>query len=268
MALEIGLVLALVLSVAGLAGASQPATTPAPANDGSAPSSTARSADGSSALPIHISRLVVREGAPGASLEVEADAALVWSSYRNADGELVVEIPNSRPEPAVMGQDLDSGLISSVRVAVEESEGRPLTRFIVSTRQETEHTVFAEANELRVRIAPVGQLADLPESPAGVLEESEVEVATAPEIDRVPQAPLAPAPVVTASAPVAPRPAMQLAAAGTPDRPAVAPPRPGLRPPASTASPSSRARGKRSCGSLATAASPTRPSCFPIRTAS
>ncbi|MGE0641115.1 MAG: type IV pilus secretin PilQ [Thermoanaerobaculia bacterium] len=222
MALEIGLVLALILSVAGLAGASQPATTPAPANDGSAPSSTAISADGSSALPIHISRLVVREGAPGASLEVEADAALVWSSYRNADGELVVEIPNSRPEPAVMGQDLDSGLISSVRVAVEESEGRPLTRFIVSTRQETEHTVFAEANELRVRIAPVGQLADLPESPAGVLEESEVEVATAPELDRVPQAPLAPA--ATASAPVAPRPAIQLAAVGTPDRPAVAPP--------------------------------------------
>src|SRR5690349_23330551 len=39
----------------------------------------------------------LREGAPEVYVDLEASAPLVWTSYRNADGRVIVELPNAVP---------------------------------------------------------------------------------------------------------------------------------------------------------------------------
>jgi len=179
------------------------------------------------ALPATISRLAVVEGAPGTRIELVADSALVWTTYRDADGALVIELPNTRPLPAVQTENPPSGLVSSVAVAVDETSGRPLTRLTVATRQEAEHMLVAGQNSLRIDMspAPVGTaIAQAPAAPAAA-------VATTPEVAELPEpvevaetgpAPSEPAPTpspaVVAAAPVS------LASFGTPESPVVAPP--------------------------------------------
>jgi hypothetical protein len=85
-------------------------------------------------LPATISRLAVMEGAPGTRIELVADTALVWTTYRDADGALVIELPNTRPLPAVVAERPAVGLVSAVEVAVDETSDRPLTRLTVRTR--------------------------------------------------------------------------------------------------------------------------------------
>ena len=108
------------------------------------------------ALPATISRLAVVEGAPGTRIELVADSALVWTTYRDAAGALVIELPNTRPLPAVQAENPPSGLVSSVAVAVDETSGRPLTRLTVQTRGEAEHTLVAGQNSLRIDMSPAG----------------------------------------------------------------------------------------------------------------
>src|SRR5262245_20481225 len=148
MALKIGMSWALVLAVAGVstAAAADAARTPVAPLEATAD-------------PVSLSRLAIVEGAPGSSVEVDSDAALVWTSYRNADGQLVIEIPNSRPEPGVTSEEVASGLVSAVRVTVEESEGRPLTRLTVVTRQDAQHSLVGAGNGLRIDLMPVGEIA-------------------------------------------------------------------------------------------------------------
>lgn len=141
-------------------------------------------------MPATISRLAVVEGAPGTRIELTADSALVWTTYRDADGALVIELPNARPAAAVRTENPPAGLVSSVAVSVDETSGRPLTRLTVQTRQAAEHTLVAGQNNLRIDLTPAGTAA--------------VQVAEA--------TPAAPATLATP------------AALGTADRPLVAPP--------------------------------------------
>ena len=56
------------------------------------------SADGAAqAVPAaaEISRLEVTEGAPGARVELEADRPVVWTTFRDAEGHLVLELPDA-----------------------------------------------------------------------------------------------------------------------------------------------------------------------------
>ncbi len=149
--------------------------------------------------PATISRLAVVEGAPGTRIELTADSSLVWNSYRDADGALVIELPNARPAAEVRAQNPPTGLVSSVAVSVDETGGRPLTRLTVLTRQEAEHTLVAGQNSLLIDMTPAGT------APA------RADVAPAPRpAERIALAP---------TAPLAPT-----SAQGTPDRPLVAPP--------------------------------------------
>ena len=154
------------------------------------------------ALPATISRLAVMEGAPGTRIELVADSALVWTTYRDADGALVIELPNSRPLDSVHAENPPAGLVSAVNVAVDETSDRPLTRLTVRTRQEAEHTLVAGPNSLHIDLNPAG-VARL----AAPVET--VAVADAPE---------------AAPAAAAPAPGVSFASLGTPDRPHVAPP--------------------------------------------
>lgn len=193
------------------------------------------------ALPATISRLAVVEGAPGTRIELVADSALVWTTYRDANGALVIELPNARPLPAVQAENPPSGLVSSVDVALDETSGRPLTRLTVLTRGEAEHTLVAGQNSLRIDMSPAGTATAAVAAPE-VSEPSEV-ATLADSASSEPAAPAtdtavaeaAPAPVEAASAPIviAATPArpsaaaaapLSLAAYGTPESPVVAPP--------------------------------------------
>ncbi|MFN7941710.1 MAG: type IV pilus secretin PilQ [Thermoanaerobaculia bacterium] len=100
-----------------------------------------------------IQRLDVAEGAPGSRIALAATSPLVWTSYRDADGDLVVELPNARPDDAVHDLALPDGLVESVRVTVEQGD-RPLTRLLVRTRQEAEHSLSAQGASLVVELTP------------------------------------------------------------------------------------------------------------------
>ena len=106
-----------------------------PEADASAPVADAAAAPASAMRPAvaEISRLDVIESAPGARVEIEAGTPLVWTTFRDADGNLVLELPNSRPVEGVGDQALETGLVAEVRVASDGSAERPLTRVVVTT---------------------------------------------------------------------------------------------------------------------------------------
>ncbi|MEO8198471.1 MAG: type IV pilus secretin PilQ [Thermoanaerobaculia bacterium] len=161
-------------------------------------------------LPATISRLAVMESAPGTRIELVADSALVWTTYRDADGALVIELPNTRPLETVHAANPSAGLVSSVAVAVDETSDRPLTRLTVRTRQDAEHTLVAGPHGLRIDLNPAG----VERIPAAV---ETVASPGSPQIAAV-HAPAVPVPPVPATTTVS------LAVLGTPDRPYVAPP--------------------------------------------
>ncbi len=162
-------------------------------------------------LPATISRLAVMEGAPGTRIELVADSALVWTTYRDADGALVIELPNTRPLESVHAANPPAGLVSSVAVAVDETSDRPLTRLTVRTRQEAEHTLVAGPNSLHIDLNPAG-VARVPTA---------FETVAAADVPPAAET-AAPAPAAAPTVPAAP--VASLAALGTPDRPYVAPP--------------------------------------------
>jgi type IV pilus assembly protein PilQ len=150
-----------------------------------------------------IRSLDLREGAPESFVDLEASAPLVWTSFRNAEGQVVVELPNAVPAPHLADLSPEDGLISSLDVQSSEEGSRPLTRLVIATRQEAEHSITADGSRLRIQLMPVGEqgASKLAFEPLG----EETAAAQPP-----------------ASAPAAPAAAAS-AEAGSPDRPAVAP---------------------------------------------
>jgi len=114
-----------------------------------------------------IQALAVHPGHDGAQLEVASDGALVWTTYRDADGRLVIELPNSTPADSVVDLWLDEGLLEAVEVATEMSGDRPLTRLTIRTRGASEHSIQASGPALLVDFTAVGEIADS----AGVTDE-------------------------------------------------------------------------------------------------
>ncbi|HEY7214154.1 MAG TPA: AMIN domain-containing protein, partial [Thermoanaerobaculia bacterium] len=163
-----------------------------------------------SSAPVEIRSLDLREGAPEAFVDLEASGPLVWTSFRNAEGRVVVELPNSVPGSRLADLAPEEGLISSLAIQKSEEGSRPLTRLVIATRQEAEHSITADGSKLRIQLAPVGEQgkAKLAFEPLGE------ETAAAPPAG-TPAQPPAPAPaepVGTAAAP-----------SGTVDNPAMAP---------------------------------------------
>jgi type IV pilus secretin PilQ/predicted competence protein len=198
-----GIIVALAAAVLawGCASAKPEASASAPA---SSTQTSAAPAASTQPAPAEISRLEVSEAAPGARIEIGAQQALVWTTFRDADGNLVVELPNSRPSPDLTDQTFDSGLVSSVHVSGDGPADRPLTRVVIATRERAEHRLDAESKGLRIDLVP---------------SEEPAQAASAPAAQ--PAAPAAEATPASA-APASPSPAT-LAAAGTPDQPAYAP---------------------------------------------
>ncbi len=106
--------------------------------------------------PVEIQSVELREGAPGIELDVTASGAMVWTSYRNADGDLVVELPNSSPGATLTSLTEAEGLVAKVLVESDSSGARPVTRLTIATRAEAEHALAADGNVLRLSLLPTG----------------------------------------------------------------------------------------------------------------
>ena len=65
-----------------------------------------------------IRALAVHSGPAGAQLEVASDGALVWTTYREADGRLVIELPNSTPAESVVDLTPEEGILEAVEIVM------------------------------------------------------------------------------------------------------------------------------------------------------
>lgn len=228
-ATKLGLSWALVLSVAGSAGcmSAKPSTSASFSNGDTgnlaepmaptAPMAPLAPMAAAATTTTSLSRLALVEGAPGSRIEIDADAALVWTSYRDVDGQLVVELPNARPQAGVSGEEAASGLVSALRVSVDEAEGRPLTRLTVVTREDAQHSLVAAGNGLRIDLVPVAEVVAGNEAPTWA---AEVHPAAEPAAPAAPES-QQPAPAVAAASTVPAPVATPRAYAGTPDQPVV-----------------------------------------------
>ena len=105
--------------------------------------------------PAEIGTMDLIDDGDRASIELRADRPLVWTSFRNAEGDLVVELPNSMPIDSVTGVDSPSGLVRQVDVERLDDAQRPLTRLVVRTHEASEHSLTGDANVLRLELVPV-----------------------------------------------------------------------------------------------------------------
>ena len=103
--------------------------------------------------PLEIVSLSLDQEERTARLDIGTDGTLVWTTYRDANDDLVVELPNSAPAAAVTDLFRSEGIVESV---VVETEGG-LTRLVVSTRVEAEHSVSAEGSRLQLDLYPAGE---------------------------------------------------------------------------------------------------------------
>ena len=143
-ALALGTLLALLIGCAssGGGGAQPPAGAPVSVTELS--------------QPAVISALDLYEEDQVAMLSIAADRALVWTNYRDSHGNLVVELPNSRPEDGVRDLATEDGLVASVEIEWLDDAERPLTRLVVRTREDSEHSLTTVGDTLRLQLLPTG----------------------------------------------------------------------------------------------------------------
>jgi type IV pilus assembly protein PilQ len=108
---------------------------------------------------VTIDAIEVAQTDDAARIEIQTSEALVWTTYRDESGRLTVELPNSQPGPQVADVEPGAGLVSRVRVTSETSGQRPLTRLLIETVGEAEHSVSAAPGGLTVELGTAVQLA-------------------------------------------------------------------------------------------------------------
>lgn len=132
--------------VAALLVACASASPPAP---GDAPSVSAVERPSSA----EIRALELERDGDSAYLDVQADAPLMWTSFRDPEGRLVIELPNAAPGSAVQLPETGD-LVSAVDLEPPKDRERPVTRVVVTTTVPVEHSVVGEADALRVQLVP------------------------------------------------------------------------------------------------------------------
>jgi len=170
---------------------------------------------GDPAAAVAVYSVTVVERAPDAAVVIEGDGDLVWTSYRDAAGRVVVELPDSFPAPELTGRMLGAGIVAAVDVTEQVDAGRPLTRLTIETSAAAEHAVSRRGESLEVVLLPVSGAGELAYEP---LPESAPEAAAT--LDGAGEL-AAPAPA--GRAPAADAYVRDYTAAGTPDEPVVAP---------------------------------------------
>ncbi|MDA8016973.1 MAG: type IV pilus secretin PilQ [Thermoanaerobaculia bacterium] len=128
--------------------------------------------------PAEIVDLSIDESEEGASIRVDADRSLVWTSFRNTEGDLVIELPNSRPAAMVTGLEPAAGLVGAVEVESLDDGERPMTRMTVRTRQTSEHSLSSEGNALILDLMAIAGAGDIELAYEPIEEEDPSEVAS------------------------------------------------------------------------------------------
>ena len=136
-----------VLALAACSGAPAPQTAPTAAADAAAQ-------DGGAAQ-VQIESVALDSTPSRATVELLTNGPLVWTTYRDGDENLVVELPNSRPAADLSAQAPPDGLVAEVRFEGEENGVRPLTRVVIATRAAAEHAVTADGSRLLVELDPI-----------------------------------------------------------------------------------------------------------------
>jgi|CXWL01.1.fsa_nt_gi type IV pilus assembly protein PilQ len=134
---------------------SAPRSASAPAGATPEPSAAASAAP-AAVQAAQIRTLELREEAPGVALVLAGDRPLVWTTFRDAEGRLVLELPNSEPATSLASLAPEAGLVAEVEVAAEAGADRPLTRLTITTRGDAEHALAADGDRLVLRLVPVG----------------------------------------------------------------------------------------------------------------
>jgi type IV pilus assembly protein PilQ len=192
-------------------GGASASAEPAPAARAAAPAPAAQ-----------ITSLQIREAAPGVRLELQATAPLVWTQYRDSEGRLVLELPNSTPGPGVVDLGPEGDLVRGVTVRQVDSGERPLTRLVIATQGDTEHDLAASGNTLLLTVVPAGSDATMAVASEPV---PVAPIAAAPPAAAEPPAAIAPPPSRPQETTAAPAASTVAAGTpgGTPEAPYVAP---------------------------------------------
>ncbi|MCG8461665.1 MAG: AMIN domain-containing protein, partial [Holophagales bacterium] len=111
--------------------------------------------------PAQIGTMNLADDGSTASLELRADRPLVWTSFRNPEGDLVVELPNSEPAADLGQLGSPSGLVASVEVERLDDSDRPLTRLVVRTTTPSEHSLSGDGDRLTLELLPVDRAQDV-----------------------------------------------------------------------------------------------------------
>ena len=176
--------------------------------------------------PAVIEKLDVRDEGRSATLELEADRPLVWTSFRNPEGDLVVELPNSMPSERLTDLTL-AGLVTSVEVEKLDDAERPLTRLVVRTSEPSEHSLSGEGDRLSLALIPIDSAQEVTlayepiDTPADTapIEETSFAQSNGDPIDSEELSDPQPAETMAASIPLT---------YGTPDAPQLGPPPAGV----------------------------------------
>ncbi len=106
--------------------------------------------------PVKVEDLALQQGAADAQVELRASGSIVWTQYRDADANLVIELPNTTVDPGFEGLAAPEGLVEAIEVDADTSGPRPLTRIVVKTRQAAEHTLSVDGSLLQLQLTEVG----------------------------------------------------------------------------------------------------------------
>ena len=109
--------------------------------------------------PVELLDVRLVQSGSGADLRIEGNSSLVWTQYRDAASNLVIELPNTQ-----LGSDLgdlrpSEGLVEAIEMISEANGTRPLTRIIVRTRAEAEHSLEVDDSVLSLSLVGVGMAA-------------------------------------------------------------------------------------------------------------
>jgi type IV pilus assembly protein PilQ len=172
---------------------------------------------------LEVTGIEVREGAPGARVEITSSEPLVWTSFRDTEGRVVVELPNAVQGAGVRDVVPDDGLVERVAVSEEQPGRRPLTRLVIATREEVEHTLRAEGTRLVIELEPLtpsgAPAAEAAERPS----EDASEIAFEPVPREDPSTPVTAEPEDLPGLPAPAEPSPARPAGGTPDAPRMGP---------------------------------------------
>ena len=106
--------------------------------------------------PVAIDDVRLDQTDDSSQLQLQADGALIWTQYRDADSNLVVELPNTVLGSSIEDLIRDSGLVSSVELVTESNGDRPLTKIVVRTRDDAESELMVDDRTLQLTLTRSG----------------------------------------------------------------------------------------------------------------